>query len=145
MCLMVGDGPDKSEAENLANQLGIKDKTIIFTGLKEDNDLVEIYNQSVFTFLFSNYENMPVVISESFACGKPVISTNVGGIPEIVNNSNGILITPGNEEALKDAINFMLDNYTKFDPSVIRNFALEQFGKEAILNQLLTLYQTAQQ
>lgn len=145
MCLMVGDGPDKSEAENLANQLGIKDKTIIFTGLKEDNDLVEIYNQSVFTFLFSNYENMPVVISESFACGKPVISTNVGGIPEIVNNLNGILITPGNEEALKDAINFMLDNYTKFDPSVIRNFAIEQFGKEAILNQLLTLYQTAQQ
>lgn len=145
ICLMVGDGPDKQEAEKLANQFGIKDKTIIFTGLKEGNDLVEIYNQSLFTFLFSNYENMPVVISESFACGRPVISTNVGGIPEIVNKSNGLLISPGNEPELESAINYMLDHSKQFDSSEIRAFAVDQFGKEAVVNQLMKLYQTVPQ
>ena len=83
---------------------------------------------------------MSVVISESFSCGKPVIATNVGGIPEIVDESMGILIPPENEEKLTSAINYMLDNYTKFDASLIRNYAVAQFGKESVLNQLLRLY-----
>ena len=106
----------------------------------EGNELVKVYNQSLFTMLFSNYENMPVVISESFACGKPVIATSVGGIPEIVNEQTGILIPPGDEERLVSAINHLLNNPHKFDAGFIRNFAIGQFGKETVRNQLIQLY-----
>ena len=145
LCLLVGEGPDKPDAEQLAKELGIFNKTVQFTGLLEGSDIIDVYNQSLFTLLFSNYENMPVVISESFACGKPVISTNVGGIPEIVNESNGILISAGNENELTESINYMLDNYTSYDAVQIRNYAIKQFGKEAVIKQLTSLYQKVEQ
>lgn len=142
LCLMVGDGPDKREAERLAEQLGINADTIRFVGLLEGSDIVDVYNQSLFIVLFSNYETMSVVISESYACGKPVLATNVGGIPEIVNDELGLLIPPKNEEGLTTAINYMLDNYANFDPVKIRNFSIEQFGKNAVFQQFEALYQT---
>ncbi len=140
VCLMIGDGPDWPKAIKLADDLGINDKTIKFTGLLEGNELVDVYNQSLFTVLFSNYENMPVVISESFACGKPVVATSVGGIPEIVNESTGILVPPRNEEKLTTAIVYMLDHHREFDAAQIRNYAIDQFGKESVRKQLLQLY-----
>jgi glycosyltransferase involved in cell wall biosynthesis len=140
VCLMVGDGPDKAEAERLAEQLGIKGSILKFTGLLEGPALVDLYNQLAFTVLFSNYENMPVVISESLACGKPVISSNVGGIAEIIDSSNGILVESGNEKALTEAIDRMLDEIQKYDFEQIRIRAINLFGREAVKTQLLSLY-----
>lgn len=141
ICRMVGDGTDKCKAEQLAENLGILDKYVQFTGLLEGDNLVEAYNQSLFTVLFSNYENMPVVISESFACGKPVIATSVGGIPEIVNNETGVLIPPKDETKLAHAIDFMLNHYQEFNSASIRQYAIDQFGRNSVRYQLLQLYQ----
>lgn len=141
ICLMVGDGPDRPEAEKLAELLGILNRTVKFVGLREGEELVSIYNKSLFTLIFSNYETMSVVIPESFACGKPVIATNVGGIPEIVNSSTGILVTPKNETELTEKIDYMLHHYHEFDPVIIRDYALKKFSKESVLNQLLSLYE----
>ncbi len=140
LCIMVGDGIDRSRAELLAEQLGVKDIYIKFTGVLEGKNLVDIYNMSAFTILFSNHENMPVVIPESFACGKPVISTRVGGIHEVVNETNGLLIVRGDEKALQEKIIFMLDNYLKYNPDNIRNEAYNRFGSKAVKNQLLDMY-----
>jgi glycosyltransferase involved in cell wall biosynthesis len=143
VCLMVGDGPDKSAAERLAEQLGIKGSILKFTGLLEGPALVDLYNQSAFTVLFSNYENMPVVISESLACGKPVISSNVGGIAEIIDSSNGILVESGDEKALTEAIDRMLDEIQKYDFEQIRHCAVNLFGTDAVKMQLSGLYNYA--
>ncbi|MDP4207734.1 MAG: glycosyltransferase [Bacteroidota bacterium] len=140
ICMMVGDGPDRLAAEELASYLGINNNYIRFTGLKEGKELINIYNQSAFTILFSNYENMPVVIAESFACGKPVVSTDVGGIAEIVTTSTGILVPPGNEAEFVQAINYMLNHYTEYDAQAIRNFALKQFSAKAVARQISALY-----
>jgi glycosyltransferase involved in cell wall biosynthesis len=140
LCMMVGDGLDKAEVERLTEQLGLKDRYVKFTGLLEGKMLVEAFNQSAFTILFSNYENMPVVIPESFACGKPVISSNVGGIAEIINTSNGLLVESGNEKALTEAIDFMLNKGQQYDSEQIRLFAVSLFGSEAVRQQLADLY-----
>ncbi|NJK93829.1 MAG: glycosyltransferase family 4 protein [Bacteroidales bacterium] len=84
---IAGDGPDRAKIENHCTQLGLTGTFVFFEGLAEDHTLVEIYQKSLFTVLFSNYENMPVVIAESMACGVPVIATPVGGIPEILNKN----------------------------------------------------------
>ena len=65
---------------------------------------VAYYMQQADCFvLFSNYENQPCVIVESFACGLPVIATNVGGISEFLPTNFGFLIQPSNERQLLNA------------------------------------------
>jgi glycosyltransferase involved in cell wall biosynthesis len=126
---LVGEGPDYEDIVNLSNSLELTNRFVFFEGLKEGGDLVKAYQRSLFTVLFSNYENMPVVIAESFACGIPVIATRVGGIPEVVNKTNGILVESGNINELLNALNYMLDHYHSFDNVKIRNFAVNTFGK----------------
>ena len=140
LCIMVGDGADRTKAEMLAEKLSIKDTFVKFTGMLEGKALTDIYNQSLFTFLFSNFENMPVVIPESFACGKPVISTRVGGIHEYINEKNGLLIAPGDENELVEKLDFMLDHFKDYDPVSIRNFAFDRFSNIAVKKQLMELY-----
>lgn len=139
VCLLVGDGIDRVKIEQSANDLVLKN-IVQFTGILEGDQLVKVYNKSLFTILFSNFENMPVVISESFACGKPVIATNTGGIAEIVNEKNGILVECGNEQKFEEALDFMLDNVNTFNANTIREFAIKQFSREAISDQLSLLY-----
>ena len=93
--------------------------------------------------LFSNHENMPVVIPESFAFGKPVLSTRVGGIHEYINDKNGLLISRGNENELIEKLNFMLDHCMDYDPVLIRKYAYERFSNEAVKKQLMEMYSKA--
>jgi glycosyltransferase involved in cell wall biosynthesis len=139
-CLMVGEGVDFEKMKQLATNLEIKDFAIRFTGLLENEDLVSAYQSVCFTVMFSNYENMPVVISESFACGLPVIATAVGGIPEYVNQNTGILIPVGNENELLKALCFMLDHYNEFDKQKIRDSAVQNFSTSAVTQKLKELY-----
>ncbi len=138
-CLMVGEGIDFERMKNYASILKLDDK-VIFTGLLEGAELINAYQNSDFMVMFSNYENMPVVISESFSCGIPVIATSVGGIPEYINSSNGILVKPADENALFEAIAYMLDHHKEYDKNAIRNNAVSVFGKAAIKVKLSQLY-----
>ncbi len=142
-CVMVGEGMDMENMKAFSIQLGLKEPQVVFTGLLENENLVSAYQSADFMVMFSNYENMPVVISESFSCGLPVVATAVGGIPEYVDTQNGKLVAAGDETALLDAINFMLDHYCDFDPKKIRNDAVATFGKQAVAKKLRELYNYA--
>jgi glycosyltransferase involved in cell wall biosynthesis len=98
-----------------------------------------IQNSNVFV-MFSNYENLPCVILESFACGVPVISTNVGGIKEYFPDSFGILVPPKDEVALENAILKISKNDIKFNKTLMHNYAKENFGINTIANSFTKLY-----
>jgi len=99
--------------------------------------------ESDFLVLFSNYENLPCVIVEAFACGLPVISTDVGGIKEHLDNKKGLLIRKGNEDELYNALNKMLDNQNNYDKSTIRKYAVDNFSYEVVCKSFVELYKTA--
>ncbi len=139
-CIMVGEGIDLEKMKSLGHELGIKESMVRFTGLLENENLVDIYQSADFMVMFSNYENMPVVISESFSCGLPVVATAVGGIPEYIHPANGRLVAAGDEAGLQDALAFMLDHYTEFDKTQIRQEAVAIFGKQAVAAKLKELY-----
>ena len=139
-CFMVGEGIDLDRMKALVAELGLTGNQVVFTGLLENEKLIEAYQSSRFMVMFSNYENMPVVISESFSCGLPVVATSVGGIPEYVNETNGRLVNAADETALLAAIVFMLDHYNDFDKDLIRKNALGIFGKQAVAEKLKVLY-----
>ena len=69
-----------------------------------------IANGDVF-LLFSHYEGLPCSIVEAWACGIPVLSSDVGGISEYLDESNGRLVTAGNENELVQAMSWMIDNH----------------------------------
>jgi len=140
ICWMIGDGMDKEELEKYGDKLGLLNKVVFFPGLKENKELIAFYQKSDFMLMFSNYENMPVVIPEAFACGLPVIATSVGGIPEIVNKSNGMLVKVEDELALEIAVNKMLDTYYNYDKIALRNFAVQNFSKQIVSETFYNIY-----
>jgi glycosyltransferase involved in cell wall biosynthesis len=113
---------------------------VVFHGQKSGKELVKHFNEADFFVLFSNFENLPCVLIESFACGKPVVSTNVGGVPAIVSKDSGILIDTKDETALENAILYLLDHYQDYDSAAIRNYAVEHFSKKTVGEMFLKVY-----
>ena len=139
-CLMVGEGEDLDILKAYANDLELKSPQVQFMGLHTGKALVQIMHSASFLVLFSNYENMPVVINEAFACGLPVIATDTGGIKEQVKEWNGQLVNPKDEDALYLTLLSFMENPKRFDHERIKNYAELWFGSESIEKQLKELY-----
>jgi len=140
-CTMVGEGIDFVKIVAYAQSLGLTDKLVDFTGLKENRELAKLMQQADFQLMFSRYENFPVVIPESFACGVPFISTNVGGIAEYIHEEQGLLIKSEDENALLAAIEDMIDHRGRYNHESIRQYAVDNFSNEVIGNQIAAVYQ----
>lgn len=143
LCYLVGEGQDWECLKKMSDELGLTDKYIVFTGKMEGENLVDIFRACDFLVSSSHYENMPVVISEAFSCGLPVLSTDVGGIREHINESNGILIPKNDELALENGLNQMLNLSRNYQPDIIRDYALKNFSPGAVALQLENLYRFA--
>lgn len=115
---------------------------VIFHGKKTSAEVAEAYQKADFFVLFSNFENLPCVIVEAFASGVPVLSTSVGGIAEIVSDERGILIPQGDEEALLQGMNQMLDHCREYDREAIRDYAIKTFAAQNIGQQIFEAYKT---
>ena len=83
---------------------------------------------------------MPCVILESLCCGTPVISTTVGGIAEVINDSNGFLINDNIVE-LATAMESMITNYAKYNRKQIAQNAQTKFSYNVIGKTYYDLYQ----
>lgn len=139
--VLVGDGMDYEAMKQKATFLHLNDN-VTFTRMLQGQELVDVLASGDFLVLSSNYENMPVVILEAFACGLPVVSTNVGGISEIVNESNGLLVPPHDAEKLANAMQKMLERYQNYDANTLRNSIIKKFSNEAVGKLLNSLYST---
>lgn len=139
-CTFVGTGEDYESLMAYAAELGLTPEHVRFTGMLEGDALVQAIQEAAFLILFSHYENMPVVIAEAFACGKPVVATRVGGIPEVVNEERGLLVEAGAEQAFREALAFMLDHHTMYDAEQIRLFALSHFSSPEVGRRLNDFY-----
>ena len=92
--------------------------------------------------LFSKHENFPCVIIEALCCGLPVVSSDVGGIAEAVNSTNGILVESENVKALKNAFVTMMDQYHQFNRQEIAQQAVAKYSESIIAHQFVDLYKS---
>jgi colanic acid/amylovoran biosynthesis glycosyltransferase len=98
--IIVGDGPLRPELEELVAALGVQEAVIFHGALDEAATLVAVAGADVLV-LPSLLEGLPVSLMEAMALGKPVISSNVAGIPELVRDGrNGLLFPPSESGAL---------------------------------------------
>lgn len=101
---LVGDGELRQEIEKLAEKLHIKSQ-INITGWASSEEVKMKINEAKLMVIPSFAEGLPVVIMESFALGRPVISTYVAGIPElVVENESGWLCFAGDVESLTEKL-----------------------------------------
>lgn len=105
----IGDGPLRGKLHDRAQKSELRNN-IIFTGPISHEQVALWQNAADTLILPSLNEGMPLAIMEALSCGTPVIASKVGGIPEIVNDKNGILIDPNNTEELVSAIRKLCDN-----------------------------------
>ena len=137
---IVSDG-DIEYAKELHKTLG-GNQCIDFHSTKTTEEIALMIASSDALLMFSNYENFPCVIAESMMSGKPVISSNVNGIPEHVNKENGILVDPRDEDALGNAICSFINGEINFDPIQIRAYALEHFSYKRVGENFTNIYRS---
>jgi Glycosyltransferase len=121
--VLIGTGFDFQSVHNYSRSLNFPEKTVVFLGEKTPAEVASWLHNSDIFILFSNYETAGVVIAESLACGKPVISTKVGAATEYIHSENGRLIEVADENALTEQMNYMLDHLNEFDSVRIKNEA----------------------
>jgi len=125
--VILGEGPEESKLRNMADELGIAHR-VHFMGAVED---VYAYMLNLdIGVLCSDKEGFSNAIMEYMACGLPVIATAVGGNVELVDASNGVLIPPGNSEALGEALFELAENASlrESKASVSRQRIVERYS-----------------
>ncbi|MFW9950614.1 MAG: glycosyltransferase [Candidatus Thorarchaeota archaeon] len=138
--LIVGEGPTKNKLEDTAQKIGIA-KSVKFVGFKQNIfDYINCFDIFVISSL---HEGVPMVALEAMALKKPLVSTNVGGMPEIIeNNVSGILVNLGDVSELADACLRIMNNLEL--KSFIRNNALKRvndlFSAKAQGQKMLEIY-----
>jgi glycosyltransferase involved in cell wall biosynthesis len=138
-CKLIGEGMDLDLMKEKAKNLQLINK-VSFTGLLQGQALADELSSGDFLVLSSNYENMPVVILEALASGLPVVSTNVGGIKEMIDDTKGILVEPRNKEALAEAMIKMIETHKNYDANYLRNSVIEKYGYESVGRFLDSIY-----
>lgn len=114
---LIGGNGETRKLEDLIQKDGLME-LVSFIGWVDTGKKVSVLNNSDVFILPSYNEGSPISILEAMSYGMAVISTNVGGIPEIVtDNENGLLVQPGNTLQLGNAINTLIEN-----PHMMRTF-----------------------
>jgi glycosyltransferase involved in cell wall biosynthesis len=102
--VLAGDGPERASLEALADELGLTER-VRFAGALPREQVLALYRAADAALLSSAWENFPHSVVEALAVGTPVISTDVGGVAEAVEDGvNGLLVPAGDVERLAEAI-----------------------------------------
>ena len=144
--VVVGDGPDAAEFKALASSLDCASR-IEFAGY-QTGDALQSYVERASLAISSSRcrENMPYSIVEAFAAGTPVLGTNIGGIPELVDEGNtGFICESGDVQSMADAIlrgaSAFLEQpaYARLQHNC-RSYVMDNCSREKFMNDLVNLY-----
>jgi len=128
-----------------AESLGVRDN-IVFTGYYPDKKLPKLY-QAADVFAFSTfYEHHPFAVLEALSSQLPVVTTNVGGIPEtITNGKNGFMCQPFNPAEFSDRILYLLEHPQSAQEMALqaRKIVVERFDWRIVVQKVIKVYDEA--
>ena len=131
--VFIGDGPDRPEAQDEAQRLGVADR-VVFLG-KQDS-VAELYSCADLLLLPSQSESFGLVALEAMSAGVPVVATDVGGIPEVVEDGvTGALGEVGDVEGMGEAAAAILRDPARWQSmsDAAKVFAREHYGTDVII------------
>jgi glycosyltransferase involved in cell wall biosynthesis len=142
--VLIGDGKERPNLEQQVRQAGLE-KNFLFLGSR--GDVPELLACCDLFVLPSEAEALPNALLEAMAAGLPVVSTCVGGVPEIISNAvNGLLVPPNDPHALAEAILRILQNpdFAKQLSQAGQEMVRTRFGFDRLLADLEQLYTSTQ-
>lgn len=111
--VIAGSGPERDALINITRELGLTD-TVTFTGKVDNADMAALYRKADLMINPSLVDNMPNSVLEALASGVPVVSTNVGGVPYVVEHEKtALLVPPQDPQAMAAAILSLLTDPAK--------------------------------
>lgn len=114
-----------------------------FVGRKSPSEIVQYLHQSALLVLPSRAESFGAVLVEALVCGTPVLATRCGGPEDIVTDDVGVLVTPEDERALAEGIEHIIRHRSAYDATRLRQYALQRFSWEKIVNDTVCVYREA--
>jgi glycosyltransferase involved in cell wall biosynthesis len=140
--LLVGDGPTKGRIQQMVHDLDLS-RNFTFTGTIRHSDVARLLAGAAMFVMPSYREGMPFALLEAMSCAKPVVGSDISGIRDLVNDGkNGLLVKPGNPEALAKAISELLGDpllRDRFGQSS-RHLILDNYSKEVVMKQVEQIY-----
>ncbi|MEW6606966.1 MAG: glycosyltransferase family 4 protein [bacterium] len=137
---LIGEGPYEEKVKQIARGI----KNVNFVGYQRGDELKSTIKESMFVIVPSEwYENFPFAILEAFALGKPVIGSNIGGLPELIKDKfNGLLFEPKNVNDLANKIQYLLEN-KEIIPTLGKNarrLIEEKYNSQIHYQELMEVY-----
>jgi len=138
---LVGGNHEVDRLKKMIAEGGVED-IVEYIGWVQDDEKDHYFNSADYFILPTYHEGMPMTILEALSYGKPVISTPVGSIPEVIeHNSNGYLFPPGDKRQLQEILFEVINNPSKY--ACMRQEAMnaaKRFYPESIKTELEKLY-----
>lgn len=134
---IVGDGPQKEELENLIKEKSLEN-SVFLLGRLEREETLKFMKKSSLYILNTHYEGFAHQLLEVASLKTPIITTNIGGNPELIeNNQEGLLVEPNNEEQIKEAVLKILQDFD-FRKKITENAyqKVQKFSFENTLNEV---------
>jgi len=142
--VIVGRGPCKEELVSLSRKLEVQDSVTFLENLPKE-ELTNLYLTSDVFILVSQYESLPIAVLDALAYGLPIIATNVGGLPEIIQTGKtGFLLDfpPDEDELIRITTSLLQDEeYAKEIGARAREEILSKFSWDSVVRNLLDLYE----
>lgn len=136
-----GDGPEEDKLKTLAADLGIADK-VAFKGKLFRNEVKKELDDCHCFVLGSQYETFGVVLIESLACGRPVVTTDSGGPRDFVGQEQGIIVKDQTPQSLAEGMEFVINNYHKYQQQQLSEYCRERFSEQKIIGEIINVYKT---
>lgn len=134
---IAGEGSQRDKLEQLALQIGLS-KQVTFLGKIPHGELLNFYNMMDILALPSKMEGVPMVVLEALACGKPVLATAVGGIPDLVfTGENGVIMDKGTIPEIVNGVRFIAGQ--QWDSIKIRE-SISAWESSAVADKLLEIF-----
>jgi glycosyltransferase involved in cell wall biosynthesis len=138
--IIIGEGERREKLQERIDRYGLQNNIFLVGQIDEAKKYLRAFD--IFT-LSSITEALPYALLEAGQAGLPIIASNVGGIPEIIDDmENGILIRPKEPTEIKNAIDFLIKNPDKmfsFGQNIQKKIQ-DEFNKERMIKETLALY-----
>lgn len=140
--LIAGEGPEREKIEQLIKQEKLKKRVQLLGKIKPEE--VREYVRKAHAIVVPSvwYENCPYSVLETIAIGKPIIGSNIGGIPELViDGENGLLFETGNVEDLSKKINIIYEDTKQYNKFIKNAKKLsKQYDKKRYYEEIMKIY-----
>lgn len=135
----VGDG-DLMEETRTACAEFIANGIMRFPGRASKSELAPLLAQAHLLVHPTKAENLPCIIIESLCCGTPVLSNAVNGVPELVDDTNGLLTPAEDPAAFANGLRWIMESYQHYDRTAISKAAMDRYSAKAVAKQIVAVY-----